>query len=259
MKSPSDADLSAHAQEILHRASLTADLPAIDRRIVVLGLAEEAIDHEHLDFKDILEAAYGDREGSAYWSGWLAEDFSPLYQFIRFLEIHNGKKQDLFYISRSQVLEAFSVAARSNPSWLRYVVETGEQIVRTDLGAKSHPQLLANWEICRGPAVSWLFQHPEFSEMTPKHIAAHLRNLKSNIGAPERPDSKPSTARKRRTPQGDACEEAFSALYPNGLPDRKSVSDQKLVGAVEDFIRLHGLNAASRDTILRAAGRRRID
>lgn len=188
--SRSDANPSGAAQQILHSASLTADLPAIDHRIVVLSLVEEAIDHQHLDVKDIFEAAYGDREGSAYWSGWLAEDFYPLYQFIRFLEIHNGKKQDLFYISRSQVLEAFSVAARANPPWLRYVGEIGKQLVRADLGTKSHPQLLAHWEICRGPAVAWLSQHPEFSELTPKLLVAHLRNPRSNTGAPGRPTSK---------------------------------------------------------------------
>jgi hypothetical protein len=55
-------------------------------------------------------------------------------------------------------------------------------------------------------------------------------------------------------------ERAFSHLaerYPNGVPDRSSKSDAALVRAVKNQIKKRGELDISRDTILRAAGRRK--
>jgi len=49
---------------------------------------------------------------------------------------------------------------------------------------------------------------------------------------------------------------AITELFPNGVPDPATKSHPELIRAVENQIKRLGLQNVSRDTILRAAGRR---
>jgi hypothetical protein len=51
-------------------------------------------------------------------------------------------------------------------------------------------------------------------------------------------------------------EQALKALFQNGIPDRTQMTNQKLCGAVQDWLKQNGHRVISCDTILRAAGRR---
>ncbi|SEF41032.1 hypothetical protein SAMN04488144_101144 [Methylobacterium sp. 190mf] len=239
---PADAGLMA---EILEDASAASILSAPDRRVVVTLLIERCV-HARLEAtEEIFRRAYGDQNGRAYWSGWLTADFSDLHQFIRFVEIHNGKARDLLDITRSPILEAFSVASRARPSWLRH--DSGES---QDLGRTNHPQYLAHWQICRGPAVRWLLEHPEFNELLPARLADAARGDAAQEEA--------ASVSERTTPQKLMCQEAFEALFPTGIPTRGQISDQRLADKVQKYIKQSNRTPPSEDTILRAAGRKPI-
>jgi hypothetical protein len=60
----------------------------------------------------------------------------------------------------------------------------------------------------------------------------------------------------RAQPARERAQRALDELYPNGVPDHISKSDAELVSAVNLQIRKRGHQGVSRDTILRAAGRR---
>jgi hypothetical protein len=60
----------------------------------------------------------------------------------------------------------------------------------------------------------------------------------------------------RKQPLRERARRALNELYPNGIPDQNSKSDPELVSAVNAQIKKSGQQGVSRDTILRAAGRR---
>ncbi|MCK2056910.1 hypothetical protein [Methylobacterium sp. 37f] len=244
MSNPPDPAASDLKAKILSGARHASILSASERRVCIKSLFESCALAQIEATTEIFELAYGDANGSAYWAGWLTDDFSNLYQFVRLLEVHSGKAQDLHYISRSPILEALSIASRAKPPWLRFV--GGED---RDLGESNHPQHLAHWEVCRGPAVRWLSQHPEFRELLPPLMAKAL--------AVELQQEEPASPSERMTPQKLMCRDAFAALYPNGIPDKGHKSDQKLYGDVEEHIRKSGRIPPSKDTVLREAGRTR--
>jgi hypothetical protein len=74
------------------------------------------------------------------------------------------------------------------------------------------------------------------------------------------PAAQPTQLRKRRPreqPLLERAQRAIVKLYPNGAPDQVSVSDAELESAVNAHLKMRGQKAVSRDTILRAAGRRK--
>ena len=74
------------------------------------------------------------------------------------------------------------------------------------------------------------------------------------------PAARPTQPRERtprRQPLRERARRALDERYPNGIPDQTSVSDAELVIAVNAQIKKRGEKGLSRDTILRAAGRRK--
>src|SRR5262249_15317425 len=73
------------------------------------------------------------------------------------------------------------------------------------------------------------------------------------------PAARPTPAERtpRKRPLRERVQTALDELYPNGVPDQNSKSDPELVSAVNAQIKRRGQQGVSRDTILRAAGRRK--
>jgi hypothetical protein len=74
------------------------------------------------------------------------------------------------------------------------------------------------------------------------------------------PAARPTQPRERtprRQPLRERARRALHECYPNGVPDDVSVSDAELVSAVNAKIKKREQKGLSRDTILRAAGRRK--
>jgi hypothetical protein len=63
--------------------------------------------------------------------------------------------------------------------------------------------------------------------------------------------------RQRKQPARERAQRTLVERFPNGVPDQASVSDAKLVRAVQHQIEKSGQRSVSPDTILRAAGRRK--
>jgi hypothetical protein len=74
------------------------------------------------------------------------------------------------------------------------------------------------------------------------------------------PAAQPTQPRERtprKQPLRERARSALDELHPNGVPDQVSVSDAELVSAVNTLIKKRGQKGLARDTILRAAGRRK--
>jgi hypothetical protein len=74
------------------------------------------------------------------------------------------------------------------------------------------------------------------------------------------PAAQPTQPRERtprKRPLRERARSALDELHPNGVPDQVSVSDAELVSAVNALIKKRGQKGLARDTILRAAGRRK--
>ena len=69
--------------------------------------------------------------------------------------------------------------------------------------------------------------------------------------------TKPRERTPRAQPARERARRALHECYPNGVPDDVSVSDAELVSAVNAKIKKREQKGLSRDTILRAAGRRK--
>jgi hypothetical protein len=63
--------------------------------------------------------------------------------------------------------------------------------------------------------------------------------------------------RRKSQPLRERARRELEVLYPSGVPDAVSLSDQKLCTQVSERLKKAGHEAVSNDTILRAAGRRR--
>ena len=158
------------ARHILKLAHHAQTLDPDKKRIVVMSLFEEAIGNRFINSQDIFRASYGDEFGDAYWSGWLVEDQSSLYQFVHFLEVHLGTRWDIIYIRRSRILEAIAVASLNSPRWLKKE-ENGRVGATSDvLKASNDPQHLSHWLINGAEATEWLFKHPDYNSILPKLV-----------------------------------------------------------------------------------------
>jgi len=71
------------------------------------------------------------------------------------------------------------------------------------------------------------------------------------------PATQTTQPRERTSRKRERARSALVELFPNGVPDQTSVSDAELVNAVNDQINKCGQQSVSRDTILRAAERRK--
>lgn len=195
-------------------------------------------------------------------------------QFILYL--HQERGLDLLKAPKTrQVLDAFAVAQRNCVPWMRGNLLGPPNNFFNEVTTR-------DIEVQRLCAVTWLAQHPDYEAIVPDSLhqflgtsgpPAHLGRryaeplfviekeldplLGNKSGLLGNKGNKPTSPRERRTPQREACSDAFEALYPAGIPDRKALSDQKLVGAVTDHMGKVGSVPASKDTILRAAGRKR--
>jgi hypothetical protein len=79
------------------------------------------------------------------------------------------------------------------------------------------------------------------------------------VAATHTPSARPTQPGERTLraqPARERAQRALDELYRNGVPDYISKSDAELVSAVNLQIRKRGQQGVSRDTILRAAGRR---
>jgi hypothetical protein len=80
-------------------------------------------------------------------------------------------------------------------------------------------------------------------------------------GPPTHTPAEQPTQPRERTPRKQQLREraqrALDELYPNGVPDPISKSNAELVSAVDAHIAAKHETCLSRDTILRAAGRRK--
>jgi hypothetical protein len=92
-----------------------------------------------------------------------------------------------------------------------------------------------------------------------KFVAAFVTG--AGNGPPTHTPAAQPTQPRERTPREQALRErarrALHECYPKGVPDQVSVSDPELVSTVNAQIKKRGQRGLSRETILRAAGRRK--
>lgn len=82
----------------------------------------------------------------------------------------------------------------------------------------------------------------------PRPVFVDRESFRKWLQPGEQPHAQPGRGRAQR---------AIAALYPTGVPDQYTLANKVLCGAVNDWLQRKGLQTASRDTILRAGGRRK--
>ncbi|MHA6688200.1 hypothetical protein ACX3P0_21880 [Mesorhizobium sp. A556] len=110
---------------------------------------------------------------------------------------------------------------------------------------RSDPQIL--------PGNQWIF-------VETKSLDALLQSLPDlrttrRVSASDNPMSG-TPLKRRRSPQQEKVTAIFEDCFPKGLPDRKEMSDTELVESVGKYMDAKSRVVPSRETILRAAGRR---
>ncbi|MGY8682389.1 hypothetical protein Q2941_32125 [Bradyrhizobium sp. UFLA05-153] len=119
-----------------------------------------------------------------------------------------------------------------------------------------------DWENSR-PAKPWFVRnHPRYHH-GPWHLEQiELSNtdvtakLLSSAGPTASPTVRPAK-RHRGRPQREAAEIAIKTLWPDGVPPPRELPNDRLVDRVITWLKQYGLPMSGRDTILRAAGRRK--
>jgi hypothetical protein len=88
-------------------------------------------------------------------------------------------------------------------------------------------------------------------ESLTRTLDAGNANAQPDGGPPER------QRQPRNQPERERAKSAVAAVYPNGVPNQSTVSNVRLYKAVGDWCQQNGRPDISKDTILRAAGRRK--
>jgi hypothetical protein len=98
----------------------------------------------------------------------------------------------------------------------------------------------------------------EFEQVEPA-MTSRVHSPEAEETATEEGHREVASQPKRRKSQHlrERARRELEALYPSGVPDAVSLSDQKLCTQVSERLKKAGYEAVSNDTILRAAGRRR--
>lgn len=110
---------------------------------------------------------------------------------------------------------------------------------------KSCPKM--PWKVPHNP----VFWHLEWIELYSADVTRVL--IATQSGAHDGKKEKSDTNRPART----LAKKALSEIWRGKVPDRTKLTDQQLCGCVQDWLKKTDHRAVSRDTILRAAGRRK--
>jgi hypothetical protein len=88
-------------------------------------------------------------------------------------------------------------------------------------------------------------------------LAYELDPNKAQLPMPRHPAGrKPGTRSFRYAPGRTRARKALKALFPNDIPDQASCPNNELEQKVAKWLKTQKMDSCSRDTILRAAGRR---
>ncbi|GJD52693.1 hypothetical protein OPKNFCMD_5459 [Methylobacterium crusticola] len=269
------------AESLLAQAKTIGNLPPEDRRNSIGWIIANSFIFPELSIADIYEAAYGDRNGREYWRGWFAADWSSMYEFGRMLVAHLSKtasikerqqhsqlmqNKDMPYYTmlwlsstdplqgklEKRVCKAFSIAINNREGWIRGDIEH----LPIDY---AHLVNLSRVEVNRAGAARWFFKHPDFHHLLPETAVLTLESDDAPKAVRTTPaESWPDGASPplRQGSQSEAVRFAFMSLFVQGIPSRGAMTNDHLVGVVQDYLKQHQLPNASPDTILRRAGRK---
>jgi hypothetical protein len=120
-----------------------------------------------------------------------------------------------------------------------------------------------DWKSSR-PLKPWIVRRGQFSPHGPWYlelIEVMRADVTRALCPPEQmvigPTHSPKrTAKSKSRPAFDGASRSINKLYPQGVPDQATVPNKILCQQVAIALKKDGLGQVSRDTILRAAGRR---
>jgi hypothetical protein len=227
---PPWVSVSNKREQMLSQARAASNFDPAPRRHTVFGLINDGLWSQACTSTEILEEAYGDAEGRAYWEAWLFEPM-PVYQFARLLAIHraaaevvptasfNGQAVPMLDGFMRQVFEALRVASHSGEGWFRKLGESGIAMKPADSALSAvAAQMGEGWAVAVLPreAIMWMGRNPNSRHLVPAAAAAVAVQLQEM--APLPPENATGGALAANTVGSTA--HVGAAPYRTGLPGR---------------------------------------
>jgi hypothetical protein len=256
----------AAKQRFLEQAKTLSERPKDVRYLAVTQLICDALAFGIRDEAEVFLAAYDDPKGKEYWEAYLSVAI-PVLTLANLLSAHSSKNIEELENRRFATLRAFRGAAEAGEPW--FVGTTKPILVVEEFGQT--PEGLSKVRVQPRAAVEWLLSKSIFEHLVPKSLQKFLQDetprntavkadkafdvidAQSPVG--RSPDERATARRRRSRPESDRVRRVIEELYPNGVPDQATINNKRLCIEVNE--NLKETESASKDTILRASGRRK--
>ena len=118
-----------------------------------------------------------------------------------------------------------------------------------------HSRPIKPWLISGDPRLRSGHWHFEWIELLQEDVTREILAPEKAIAPAKAPIA--AKRKTRATPQLDAAKAALRALFPEGVPSQDVLSNDQLFNKVVKYLEKNNGPHVSRDTVLRAAGRRK--
>jgi hypothetical protein len=255
----------AAKQRFLEQAKVLSERPKFVRYLAVTQLICDALAYGIRDEAEVFLAAYDDPKGKEYWEAYLSVAISVL-TLANLLSAHSSKNIEELENRRFATLRAFRGAAEAREPWF---VGTTDPILTVEEFGETY-EGLSKVRVQPRAAVEWLLGKPIFEHLVPESLQLFLQNktiaaattekiskaLDAQLLAGRSPGGEPlASGRRKSRPEFDRARRVIEKLYPDGVPDQATINNKRLWERVIE--NLKETERVSKDTILRAAGRRR--
>jgi hypothetical protein len=285
-KSPLDVSLNEVAESEIRKRSpegrilklaQAAAAPALltSKAATIRRLIEDSLGYKALSSAEILNAAYGDRDGLDYWAAWLSRK-SSAYDFARLLATHQIDEAKvsisggdlataiLLKLTIRRMLECLTLTL--DPKiWL---TPAGTPPSFTEVSQNGfNLQRFRRVEVNPREATVWFLGDPAARNFVPKALEQFIRKQFAEASAQQalRPNTegalpdtervvttaaeKPAEQRRRRSScKLDAAVDWLTKTLPHGTPAGRSIKE------LANLMREHGLNVS--ETTVNSAIRR---
>jgi hypothetical protein len=261
------SDLAAK-QRFLVQATALSERPKSVRYREVTQLICDALAFGIRDEAEIFRAAYGDSGGNDYWEAYLSVAI-PAVLLASVLSVHTSKNIEERENRQFATLRAFRGAAETGEPWF---TGTTEPILTVEEFGHP-PDGLSKVRVQPRAAVEWLLSKSIFEHLVPESLHRYLHNEKPIIATAKTEQTSKmldlqltvgnslrecvSQPRNKCRPALERARRVIDELYRDGVPDQATIPNKSLYKLVNEKLEEMGQQSVSRDTILRAAGRRK--
>jgi hypothetical protein len=256
----------AAKQRFLEQAKALSARPEFVRYLAVTQLICDALAFGIRNELEVFLAAYDDPKGKEYWEAYLSAPI-PILSLVNALAAHTSKNFDELAYRRFATLLAFRRAAEASEGW--FVGATKSILVVEEFGETYDG--LSKLRVQPRAAVKWLLSKSIFEHLVPESLQLFLQDetimaatteklpkaLDAQLPVGNSPRERAAQPRRKSRPAFERARRVIEELYSDRPPDQATVSNKSLCKQVNEKLKEMGQQPVSRDTVERAAGRRK--